>query len=126
MKSNKPFLSFFQHSCSLTFNVYITSLVIFFLVTVMAGYSCTIEPSRGDLDLNSEWTASTKNLKHVSYTMKTSKEDDKIFGLKDYESWKTLLDAAKVRNYAPITDVAKDFGEEEASSITENAGASSQ
>ena len=43
----------------------------------------------------------------------TSKEDDGIFGLKDYESWKTLLDAAKVRNYGPITDVAKDLGEEE-------------
>ncbi|XP_076121490.1 uncharacterized protein LOC143102032 [Alosa pseudoharengus] len=43
----------------------------------------------------------------------TSKEGDEIFGLKDYESWKTLLDAAKVRNYAPITDVAKDLREEE-------------
>ena len=38
----------------------------------------------------------------------TSKEDDEIFGLKYHESWKTLIDAAKVRNYAPITDVAKD------------------
>ena len=56
----------------------------------------------------------------------TSKEDDKIFGLKDYESWKTLLDAAKVRNYASITDIDKDLGEEEVPRITENAGASSQ
>lgn len=47
----------------------------------------------------------------------TSQDGDKIIGLKDYESWKTLLDAAKVRNYAPITDVAKDLGEKEVPSI---------
>ena len=56
----------------------------------------------------------------------TSKEVETIFDLKDYESWKTLLDAAKVRHYASITDVAKDLGEEEVPRITENAGASSQ
>ena len=114
MSCNKHFL---------TYNVYITTIVIFSLVTVMVGYSCTIELSRGYLGLDSEWTASTKNLKCISYTMKHQK---KMMKSLVYESWKTLLDAAKVRNYAPVRDVAKDLAKVPRTTITENAGASSQ
>lgn len=44
----------------------------------------------------------------------TSKEDDDhLVSPQDYASWETLLEAAKVRKYAPILDVAKELGEKE-------------
>lgn len=86
--------------------------MIFFLVTVMVGYSCTIELSRGDLDLDSEWTASTKNLKCVSYTMKHQKKMMKSSVLKTMNPGKHCLTQPKWDTMPLFTDVAKDLGEE--------------
>lgn len=44
----------------------------------------------------------------------TAKEDnDRLVTPQDYQSWKTLFEAAKVRNYSPILDIAKELGEKD-------------
>ena len=46
-------------------------------------------------------------------TLRTSENDGHLVCPKTYESWKTLLKAAEVRQYGPITDVAKELRENE-------------
>lgn len=42
-----------------------------------------------------------------------STEDTHVVTLKDYASWKTLLDAAKLRNHVPILQIAKSLKQDE-------------
>ena len=44
-------------------------------------------------------------------------EDEHLVNPKDYDSWQTLLEAAKVRNHTPILDIAKDLRENDVPTI---------
>ena len=55
-----------------------------------------------------------------------SKEDvDHLVCPNNYESWLALLDAARVRHYAPILDIAGQLGDNKIPKLSfiENAGA---
>ena len=53
-----------------------------------------------------QYMASAKNQCIIHMT--ASKEDDEhLVSPQSYDSWFTLLEAAKVRNHAPILDIAK-------------------
>ena len=43
----------------------------------------------------------------------SNKRDDHLVSPQTYESWQTLLEAAKVRSHHPIIDVAKHLGDKE-------------
>ena len=46
-------------------------------------------------------------------TLRTSENDSHLICPKTYDSCETLLKAAEIRKYDPITDAAKELGENE-------------
>jgi hypothetical protein len=46
-----------------------------------------------------------------------SDEDEHLVSPQSYNSWLTLLEAAKVRNHAPVLDIAKELADQEVPKI---------
>ena len=53
----------------------------------------------------------------IIHTETYEKDSGPLITPKDYNSWKTLLDAAQVRNYAPILEIAGRLCEREVPNI---------
>ncbi len=51
--------------------------------------------------------------KCIICTQKSKEDNDHLLSPKKYESWLTLLDAARVRQYAPTLDIAGQLGDKE-------------
>ena len=63
-----------------------------------------------------QYKASAKNQCLIHMTA-SKKDDEHLVSPQSYDSWLTLLEAAKVRNHAPILDIAKQLEDEEVPKI---------
>ena len=83
---------------------------------------CFPNPNSLALPFVSEWKSlSARHLLKKNQCiihMTASKEDDEhLVSPQSYDSWFTLLEAAKVRNHAPILDIAKQLEDKEVPKI---------
>ena len=75
--------------------------------------------------LGMETNQHLKNIEKQCTAHYKSSKYEHLVTLQNYESWKTMLEAAKLRNFNPILDIANKFSETQQSTTITTAEASS-